>query len=285
MLQSFEYTLSRDEFVRGLQVVSMSLANQDRWRSLRCLSLFAIIALAIAIAAYVYPGSLGGILLAFILIWCSYCIMQARFLRRWRELAYDPAVARLAVKLTDSGISERHNQGVGEGSWVGVRRIQELSNAVIVELSNWHAITFPHRLWAEPGGREDFVRLLKQRATNALPALPESRVVMATGSGLLTLGAVALAFDLFLLANDAIALAGFDLCSCATRRSLGFHAFVLFMVVATLAAFILAKRGLERLKKARPRLAVGIATASICLLAAILLAAVAAHYPLNPPAT
>jgi hypothetical protein len=278
MLTSFDYTLSRDEYVRGLQVISLSLADQDRWRSVRCLSQLAIIGLAIAIAVYVYPGSLDGIMLAVILIWWSSCIMQARNLRRWRELAYDPAIAHLVVKLTDDGISERHDRGGGEWSWDGVRRIHELPDAVIVEMSNWHAIALPHRLWADQGGREDFVNTLRQCARNALPDLPKSRLAMATGSGLLTLGAVALAFDLFILTNVAVGLAGFDVCSCAIRRSFGFHAFAGLMVVATLAVFILTKLGLERLKNEYPRLAFGIATAAICLLAAILLAGLGAHY-------
>jgi hypothetical protein len=98
----------------------------------------------------------------------------------------------------------------------------------------------------------------------------------------LTLGAISAAFDLFLLTNVAVAVAGFVPCSCAVTRTIGFHVFALSMVVATVTIFIVTKRGLERLKRGRPRLALGIAVTAICLLAAILLAAMAVHYRAVP---
>jgi hypothetical protein len=272
MLARFDYTLTQDEYVRGIQATTLSLSHRDRWRSWRCLALFAVIGLGIAIAAYTHPGSLDGIMFAFILIWFSHAIMQARFVRRWRELAYDPAIAHHIVEVSDGGLSDRHDRGASEWSWDAVCRIHEMPDTIVVEVSNWHAITLPNRLWADVAEREGFLRFLRVHASKASPDLPKSTVALAMGSGWLTLGAIAAAFDLFLLTNVAVALAGFDLCSCAVRRTIGFHVFALSMVVATVTVFIVTKRGLERLNRSRPRLALGIAVTAICLLAAILLA-------------
>jgi len=283
MLARFDYTLTQDEYVRGIQATALSLSYRDRWRSWRCLVLFAVIGLAIAIAAYTHPGSLDGIMVAFILIWLAYAIMQARFVRRWRELAYDPAIAHHIVEVSERGLSDRHDRGTCEWSWDAVYRIHELPDTIVVEVANWHAITLPHRLWTDGAERDGFLRLLRDHASNASPDLPKSTLAMAAGSGWLTLGAMAAAFDFFVLANVAVGLAGSNPCSCLDRRTIGFHVFAVSMVVATMTVFILTKRGLERLKRSHPRLAFGIAVAAICLLAAFILTAMMAPYRAGQP--
>jgi hypothetical protein len=52
MLASFEYQLGKDEYVVGLRLTTLSLASQDRWRSVRCLAPVVIAVLAAAFANY-----------------------------------------------------------------------------------------------------------------------------------------------------------------------------------------------------------------------------------------
>lgn len=279
MLASFDYRLSKEEYGRGLQAISLSLSSQDRWRSARCLALFAIIGIAIATAAIFHPGSTEGTLLAILLIWLPYGYMQVRFLRHWRELAYDSAIASRSVTLSDEGLAERHDRGKSEWPWEGVRRLHELQDIIVVEVANWHAITLPHRLWAGADERSKFLDQLRERAPDLLPELTASKYNIATPAGLLMfVGSIAAAFDVFILANVLVPLTGFDPCSCALRRSPSFHLFVAAMLVLSIGTMILTMAGLHRLMRKRPRLASGVALGAIGLLCGVILIGALQHH-------
>jgi hypothetical protein len=272
MVASFEYRLTKEEYVRGLRVVMTVLLAKDRRKTWRCLQLYAVIAIAIGIAAVVHPGSFPAILLAFALYIVGSCALNPRHVRQWHGLSYEPDLADSKVTFDAKGVTKVRSEDERHWVWPALRRIHELPDAAVLEFVGWEVITLPDRLWARPEDRMAFVTSLRDQANNLLPDFPAEKLSPTRALSLLHVGAVAAAFDIFIAANAGAVLA---LCRCSTQPSpfetflrdawrsglLTATSFGISMLTGCLIYF-----GLLRLNKRRPQWAAGVSTAFIVIL-------------------
>jgi len=279
MFAKFEYRLSKDEYVKGLKVAALALAAQDRWRSAWCFAQLGVIGVAIFVATRLHLGSVDGFVLTWCLIMVPYMLMQVRFVRRWRELTFEPETASRKLTFDADGVIERHDLGEWRWPWIGVRRVYDLPDALILQVAGWHLITLPNRLWPTPHERTEFVKRVRDHATSLLPDL---RLQAGTGSNLLTIGAIAgavISSGLVMLLTLAFVgpirvIVGHDV----TRAKVFGGIWVILALTLAVVVGRFAKIWLERLKKRHSRLA--------SFLAAILLivagASVLAFFLLRP---
>jgi len=207
-------------------------------------------------------------------------------IRRWRELAFDPAIANRSVSFSDKGVVEQTDQSSTQWEWDAVRRIHDAPQAVVIEVTNWYSITLPNRLWASSDNRAAFIEQVRARGTKALPDLPESQVQANPRFLLLLIGALALGLNFAILASIPLYFVGIDLCSCAGRSFARKVAPFVFPILG-LTAIVLSLVALKRLDRTRPRLASGIAVAVITLHVAILVSPFVwrLYWSITPPAT
>ena len=271
MFASFEYTLSRDEYANGLKVAALTIAAQDRRRAWWFVAYLIVVGSAVAIASVLRPGSFDGIVTALAIVAIGFCTIQTRWARNWREISFEPDNATRRVIFDAEGVLEQQASAEGRWSWDGVRRVFDQPDAVMVQVSGWHLITLPNRLWSAPDLRAEFIVQVRGRATNLLPDIKSYALRARAGSTFLTIGAVAVGLDVIILRDWLLYLAGVDLCSCAVRRSLAGQLAHVVTFVAAIMAIVVSKLVLERLRNSRPVLAKGSAALSIFLFSAVLL--------------
>lgn len=168
-MAKFEYLLSKEEHARGLQVISIAIALEDKRRTLRAVQQIALLGVVVAIATAIYPYSFGGVFIALGIIVAGGCFMQSLRLRYWYGLSYDPTLADNQVDVGSDGIRNRHGGIEHHWPWEALRRVNDLPEAVVLQSADWQAIILPNRLWSVPADRTTLLRELRERAPDLLP--------------------------------------------------------------------------------------------------------------------
>jgi hypothetical protein len=249
----FQYRLEKSEHTQGLRAIAMLLAFEDT--RVRVFWLLGLL-LALAFIEWRIPGALPWMLLGVGL----FCIVQIALGRRQLSVAFDPAAANYDVTFDATGVTNRHETMQQQWAWSGLRRVEELPAVVILQFTGWEWLPLPNHLWSTAEERSEFLKQLRDGAPKILP----KRDLRSVGlSPLVIIASIAAGFNFIILGHLLTSLAGYDLCSCAVRRSLAGQAAHLFIALGAIATIILMIGALERLRKWRPRLSAPIAVALI----------------------
>jgi hypothetical protein len=264
MLASFEYKLSKDDYLRGLQAVTKSIVTQNPSRRRQIWEQFALLGLVLIIASLLNPDSLDAILLTLVLTLVGGCIVQNRLARRWREITFDPARSDIVISMDEHGVETRQADAERRYSWNAVRRVHELPEAVVLEFADWHAVAMPDNLWSGPEERAKFVQRVRSSAPQLLPDLPTaSRLTGRTL--LLCLGAVACGLMVMTATEAGISRAGINDCSCVFRHSFPGQLLGVAPFITYFAALPVAWLSLRWLDRRRPRIGAAVAIGLIAL--------------------
>jgi hypothetical protein len=258
MNASFEYQLSKDDYLRGLRAVAQSIVAKNTSRR-QSFELIAVLALVVVTVSVIDPGSLDAILFTLVLTVAAGYVIQARFARRWRELTFDPERWKIAISMDEHGVVTRQSDVERRYPGDAVRRIHELPEAVVLEFADWYALPMPDQLWAGPIERSAFVEEVRSSATQLLVNMPRPTAPTGTTLLLYLLGTMAIGFLAMIATETGIKLAGFNNCSCVFRRSFLGQVAAIAPFAAYFAALAPAWLGLRWLRRRWPRIAAAVA--------------------------
>lgn len=264
MRASFEYELSKDDYLRGLQATTRSIAAENRNRKRQVFEQVAALALIFVIASLLNPGASQAVVVTALLTLVGCCVVQLRFARHWREITFDPARSRIEVNLDEQGLVVLQGAAERRYAWSELRRIHDLQEALVLEFADWHAVSMPNALWANPAERAEFVEHIRSSARQILPDLPKVGALQGL-TLLLLLGAVAIGLVAMITLETWVRFAGFNDCSCAFRHSLIGQLLGLLPFVGYFVATALGWLGLRWLSRQWPRFAAAMAALFIAL--------------------
>lgn len=239
MLASFEYELSKEEYVLGLNAISRSIGSRDPGFGLRILLQVTALGLALVLGSVFFPAASDPVILTFMLTLIGGVCIQNRLARRWRDLTFDLAQAHMMLSVDDDGLRLRQPGVERRYVWQSFREVYTLPDALVIEMTDWHAVVLPRRLWATPDECAEFVSLIRDRA--ALPVPEANGDNTSLGATLYPmLGAGALAFIAMFLTEPMLTALGVDPCSCALRgtwlgRLVGVAPLFIFAIAFALA--------------------------------------------------
>lgn len=163
MQARFEYQLTRDEHVVGVQALTSELAKLDKGVPSRLFASLATATAAMLIVTYFYPESFRGLIAAAFLILIGEMVLIPRRLRGVSGQSYDPAMADLLVELGEEGIQETASGRRRRWEWTAVRRLHDRGSAVVIELAGWDMVVLPSRLWPDDQAKSRFVEEFRAR--------------------------------------------------------------------------------------------------------------------------
>lgn len=278
MFASFEYQLSKDEYVRGLRIVSTAVAFQDRHRNVRPLGQLVIYGFLIGVTALVDRNSVKAVLFTIAALILIGCVRQAGLLRYWHGLTYDAEQSQFSLTMDDAGIVRRAEGVEQRWTWDVLRQVHELPETIVLQFADWHVVTLPARLWPDESQKADFIHQVRERSPNLRPDLPlqarRSREVI----NLLSVGAFAAAIGsmivMAILSGLALVLILPSLEDVPNRVEIVSATIVVVSIITALVTGRSAKLGLDRLSQNHPRTAAGISLAVITALVAVTVALV-----------
>ena len=261
----FEYELTRDEYIAGLQPLLEALGSTDPYRERRIWEGVAAVTLAIVPAAIFFPSSLGGVLTAAMILAVVQTILQRRWTRQGSGASYDPRTAAPSLRIDEDGLHERIDGRERHWEWSAVRGVHERSAVVSFQMIGWDMVIVPDRLWADGEDRRAFLdQVMKQapHATTAAPVIENPPLPAFNETG--TVAAIAAGADTALLASFWL---GPVLIPAGGADSLAAMAGGLLLLLAVYAigavgAYKLARWGLPRLH-ARSRAAAAVLAQSL----------------------
>jgi hypothetical protein len=215
--KNFEFNISKEDYLRGLQAITKSIAAGNSNSSRHAFEQIAFLAAVAVIGSLLNPDDIGAVLTTMFLTMVGGCLMQVRWAKLWRTIAFDPIRARFAIALDEQGWVIRQPDLERRYSWTAVQRIHELPDLVILEFADWYAVPMPADLWAGPDERSKFVEYVRARATQLRPDLPKAGA--SNRSTLLVLFG-ATAAGLVAMVSTINRLGAFNNCGCAFRHSL-----------------------------------------------------------------
>lgn len=272
MFASFEYQLTKDEYVRGLRIVSTAVAFQDRYRNVRPLGQLAIYGMMIGVAALLDRTSVQPVFLTIAALLLIGCVRQGRLLRYWHGLTYDPTQSRISLTMDDAGVA-RQAEGVEQRwSWDVLRQVHELPEMIVLQFADWHVLNLPARLWPEQSEKVEFVRQVREHSPKLRPDLPLQARRSKDVINLLSVGAFAAAIGsmilMSLLSGHALLLMLPSLEVLPNRVEIISAAIVIVSIITALVTGRSAKIGLDKLDQSHPRTAAGISIALMTALVA-----------------
>src|SRR4051812_9222242 len=102
MIKSFEYQVSRDEYVIGLRTLTEELAKVDANGRRRIWEQLGAVTAALIITGYIFPYQITGLLALMVLICLIEVALRARRARKSIGISYDPALGPVRVKIDDA---------------------------------------------------------------------------------------------------------------------------------------------------------------------------------------
>lgn len=274
----FEYELTRDEYVAGLQPLLEALGSTDPNRERRIWEGVAAVTLAIFPAAIFFPSSLGGVLTAAMILAVAQTVLQRRWARQGSGASYDPKTAAPSLRIDDDGLHERIDGRERHWEWSAVRGVHRRDKVVSFQTIGWDMVIVPDRLWADGEDRSRFleeVAKLAPHATTAAPIIANPPLPVFSESG--TVAAISAGADAVLLLSFWLFPLLIPQSGVVTLTAMLGNLLLLLAIyaIAAVGAYKLTRWGLRRLH-ARSRAAASIvAQALIWALPLYLLAALA----------
>lgn len=264
MHATFNYRLSKREYVVGMSALVDQLGRQDTGRTRRIIEQLAVLLVVVLGVTLAFPASAAGLWLAVLLIG----IAQSLFTRRWARGAsgqsYDPAVAEQEVEITDQDIVTRSPMRERRWSWAAVRRIHDVKDGIVLELVGWDMIVLPNRLWDETDRRRAFLDELRNLSTEAMPSTAPVKPALFDMRDLLRIGAIAAGVDVLALVVFNVSVYRGPSLPVSDAAFLGtFAALTLVGLGLAYLVYRFARPGLERLHDSAPRAAIGLCYALI----------------------
>jgi hypothetical protein len=264
MIAAYRFQLDRSEFLATKKSMAIAVVTDDmkmRGILLAC----SIIVSGLAMALTEPP--LWGILVA-LLLFVAICSAW----RRNDERLKFAAVTETEITVDADGVQERSAGGSKTWPWSSLRRIHDLPTMVILEFAGWAHVTMPNRLWSEARERSYFLQQVRSSAGPLLSDIEKPRI--KASDIVLLIGSLTAGLDFGMVTKLLLYLRGFDLCSCAVRRSVVGRTADITIFLGVMVVIVLTVVGLSRLQKKRPRMALTIAILSIGLFLSFPLVAV-----------
>jgi hypothetical protein len=201
MFAQFDVALTREDYVRGLAVVSHELGRSDPSRDRRIWEQVGAMTLLLLALLVVFRDA--GLAVFVTLAAEAFVVagLAQRWMRRSLGLSYDPATAHFTSRFGDHGVQEQVAGRTRHWSWNAVRQVHDTGKDIVFQFDGWDMLILPYRLWNDQLGRDAFLREARERLpAGALKGQKEQRPISPLHRDQLVIGAVAAAVDtLFLI--------------------------------------------------------------------------------------